>query len=417
MNPDSEVRRFCQLVLADTSLQEAQQRGLSVEMALKIPQRVVKASSETVGGYMGVPLREVRFGKNATPIVVDEFLGPERVRRKEECVLVLDSGSQGFWVMDFTEGADGSNLLSPTSLGTYKGDYELVLGDRPTKRKPAPGTFTIKIPQQWRGFEGGEKLLRMPPTIVKGQKLQCIIVGNPWLQALALTFDVARMRVALSHLDSNGDRCRSYQGPSSTASAASSSLAAIPTSLREARLPYRDGKLLLPSLAQTSLATAAPEAQKQPIATDVALDMRFMTYPQETEGEASSLVSAETQSATALVLPCLDVVVTNSQGRQAYISQIFDTGSGVNLLVGAEAEAASLCEPGACFCEGGGWSATSLERTCWAGRMEGAAASARIPRRPSRTAVAASATAFAARPRACLARTTCRAPFRTAPGW
>ena len=345
MNPDSEVERYCQMVLADTTLKPALEKHCSVEMPLIIPQRKLAGSKlESLGGYLGIPLREMRLGQGHPPLIVDEFLG-DKAKSGDEVALILDSGSQGFWVIDFTEGQDGQSITAQSTLGTYMGDYELVCGKR------GGPTFTIRIPQQWRNFEGADELLSHGPKIEKGQGLQCLIVGNPFLQAMALTFDVSRMAAVLSHLDIDGNRCETYQGPKSIVSKQQSSLAAQPANLKHNHLPIKDGKLDVPSLAQTSLSTSAPEKDKTPIATDVTLDLRLMTYPNAPTG---SLLSVETRKATDLIMPCLDVVVTNAQGKKVYMSQIFDTGSGVNLLMDIDMSSTEVCPSGTCFCENGG---------------------------------------------------------------
>jgi len=346
MNPNSEVERYCQLVLADTTLAKAQEQQCGVEMPLIIPQRKLGGSrSESLGGYLSVPLREMRLGAGHPPLVVDNFLGADAVKNGEEVCLVLDSGSQGFWVIDFTQGENGESITEASTLGTQVGDYDLVCGKR------GGPTFTIRIPQQWRDFQGADSLLSTKPTNIKGQGLQCLIVGNPFLQAISLTFDVSRMVAVLSHLDVEGNRSPHYQGPKSIVGKQQSALAAQPPNIKANRLPIKEGKLVLPSLAQSSLATSAPEKDTVPIASDVTLDLRFMTYPSSPE---TSLVSVETRRATDLILPCLDVVVTNSQGFSVFMSQIFDTGSGVNLLMDIDMSTLEECPEGQCFCENGG---------------------------------------------------------------
>lgn len=355
MNGNSDAIKKCQLVLADTSLAAASQAKCSVEMKLHIPQQMPQARgrpAETLGGYMAVPLRELRLGQGTPPFVTDDFLGAQ-AKDGPGVLLVLDTGSQGFWVMDFCEGANGQSLMGAATLGSLVGDYELVVGDRGGE------TFSIRIPQQWRDFTGADQLLATPPTAFKGSGLQCLIVGNPWMQALAMTFDVSRMRVALSHLDVAGNRCQSFQGPPSTVrqGLARASFAQQPAPLHRQRLPIRevDGKLVFsgPSLAQTSLATAAPEDDKMPVASDVTLDLRLMMYPVVPPGESSAIVARETSSAADLSEPCLDAVITNRAGRSVYVTQIFDTGSGQNLLVNVDA-AGEDCAAGVCFCEGSG---------------------------------------------------------------
>ena len=77
------------------------------------------------------------------------------------------------------------------------------------------------------------------------------------------------------------------------------------------RMPLDQSVVSPPSLAQTSLATAAPAAAKQPVASDVTLDMRFMVLPTSSDAErrASFVAATESAKASDLVLPCLDVRV------------------------------------------------------------------------------------------------------------
>ena len=354
MNPDAEIRKFSQLVLADTSAKKALDRKLAVEMALLVPQRKLRGSKvESVGGFMGVPLRELRLGQGKPPFLVDDFLGKEAVKRREEVILVLDTGSQGFWVMDMTRGEDGASLMEQASLGSFVGDYELVLGDRGKE------TFTIKIPQQWRDFEGASQLLAQPPSTVKDQGLQCLIVGNPFMQAVAMTFSprLSPPTVFFSHLDSEGRRCSQYQGPTTIVSRQQSalSLAVRPQEVRSGHLPLKDGRLHVPSLVDTSLAMAAPPRASSRKASDVTLDLRFMKFPSASAGRSrggEDLISVESRSATDLIIPCLDVLVTDDQGNQVYNTHIFDTGSGVNLSLDVALDPAKSqsCPPGACYC-------------------------------------------------------------------
>jgi hypothetical protein len=358
MNPNSEVERYCQLVLADTTLEEARARRCSVEMPLIIPQRKLAGSQlESLGGFMGVPLREMRMGAGKPPLIVDDFLGERAVTNGDEVALVLDSGSQGFWVLDYTTGKNLDSIIEAATLGSLVGDYELVCGKR------GGPTFTIRIPQQWRDFQGANQLLSTKPQSGQGQGLQCLIVGNPFLQAVAVTFDVSRMMAVLSHLDVDGNRCAQYQGPKSIVSKEQSSLAAQPSNIKS-RLPIKDGKLVVPSLAQSSLSMSAPEKDRVPIASDVALDLRFMKYPNSPD---TSLVSVETRKATDLILPCLDVVVTNAQGSSVFMSQVFDTGSGVNLLMDIDMSTTEVCPSGQCFCEKGGLVGNALAGNALAG--------------------------------------------------
>ena len=348
MDGANDADRFVQLVLADSSVEPARAKDCAVTMKMHIPQQLRGGDAQTLGGYMAVPLRELRLGQGTPPFDTDAFLG-DKAAEGPGVLLVLDSGSQGFWVIDFCEGKDGQSLLGASTLGSFVGDYELVLGDRGGK------TFSLRIPQQWRDFTGADQLIKSPPSVVKGSGMQCLIVGNPWMQALAVTFDVSSMQVSLSHLDVRGDRCKDYQGPPSVVSRETTALAQRPVPARS-RLPLRDGVVSPPSLAQTSLATAAPAAAKRPVASDVALDMRFMVLPTSSQAERGASFVAATESAKAsdLVLPCLDVLVKNSRGRDVYLTQIFDTGSGVNLLMNVDPAESKACQAGECFCEGSG---------------------------------------------------------------
>lgn len=353
MNADADTRKFSQLVLADTSLQRGLKEGLVVDMSLLVPQKKLQGSgSESLGGFMGVPLRELRLGKGSRPFSVDDFLGQEAVKRNEEVILVLDTGSQGFWVMDMTQGADGTNLLEKATLGTQVGDYELVLGDR------GGSTFTLTIPQQWRDFEGGAELLKTPPSFVKNQGLQCLIVGNPFLQAVAMTFAPSQSppKAYFSHLDARGQRCQAYAGPKSDVRApAQGSFASLTGQqhVRSGKIPLKDGRLHISSLVETSLATAAPPTASSQKAKDVTLDLRFMKFPVNSKQKGGAqTISVESTSARDLVVPCLDVLVKDAAGNQVYNTHIFDTGSGVNLSLDVDLDPATTrsCEGAACYC-------------------------------------------------------------------
>ena len=309
--------------------------------------------------------------------------------------------------MDFGEGKNGESITEASSLGTLVGDYELVCGKR------GGPTFTIRIPQQWRDFQGANELLSMKPKIIKGQGLQCLIVGNPFLQAVALTFDISRMMVVLSHLDVEGNRCAEYEGPKSIVSKEQSSLAAQPPNIRSNRLPIKDGKLVLPSLAQSSLSTSAPEKDTVPIATDVALDLRFMTYPSSAD---TSLVSVETRKATDLILPCLDVVVSNAQGASVFMSQIWDTGSGTNLLMDIDMSTTEVCPEGQCFCERGGLVGNALGKTSLLGGASSSCGPCNQPNVGSKQGDGGGVcNSFAARQKASPATARCRVRRRSAP--
>ena len=356
MNPDAEIQKFSQLVLADTSVKNAVDKKLAVEMNLLVPQMQLRGSKvQTVGGFMGVPLREMRLGQGQAPFLIDDFLGSEAVKRGEEVILVLDTGSQGFWVMDMTQGKDGVSLLQKATLGSFTGDYELVLGNRGSK-----DLFTIKIPQQWRDFEGGSELLKKAPYPTPNQGPQCLIVGNPFLQAISMTFSPTSSpaKAYFSHLDADGRRCASFQGPQTILSKQQSA-SLLATSSRPARtnkLHLKDGRLHAPTLVDASLSMSAPPHASSRKATDVTLDLRFMKllYNSSHGRGGAQAISMESRSAQDLVIPCLDVLITDAQGNQVYCTHIFDTGSGVNLGLDVDLDPTMTCPDGACYCHESG---------------------------------------------------------------
>ena len=254
--------------------------------------------------------------------------------------------------------------MEEATLGSFVGDYELVVGDRGKE------SFTIKIPQQWRNFEGGRQLLTQGPSIVKNQGLQCLIVGNPFLQALAVTFAprLSPPTVYFSHLDLQGRRSPEYAGPRSIVSKQqdASDLVALPQTVRSGRIPLRDGQLHVPSLVDTSLATAAPPGASSRKASDVTLDLRFMKFPTKpaAPGDAG-LISEESKSAADLIIPCLDVLIVDEAGNKVYNTHIFDTGSGVNLAldVALNPRTSSPCPEGSCYCASPGTVGATFARS------------------------------------------------------
>ena len=357
---DAGARRWAQLVFADSSALKAPDANCGVEMTLFIPKRAAAGPMKTLGGFMSLPLRAVRMGAGSSRYDTSNFLDPRA--NGQGVTVVLDTGSQGFWIIDTTRGKDGLGLLAslPGGYGNGSGAYELELGD------PGGPTFTITIPEQWRDFAGAPSLVTQPADPAPNTDCQTIILGNPWLQAIAVTFDVHRMRGILSHLDKDGNRVPAYAGPKSTVSPP---LARGISSYRlnEPRpSPFRDGDYLGPELQLTSLAKSAPPAATTPKGSDVTLDLRLMFFPAPSKLRSvggGALIAREVQGTTELILPTLDSDVQLADGRTARISKIVDTGSGINLLLDTDFAAEQLDgSNGATYCNTPGTVANVFDR-------------------------------------------------------
>lgn len=356
---EGRVRRYCQLVVADSSASLAVGKKCAVEMEMHLePDR---------GGFMGVPLRSVKLGDDAEPIDMSAFTGGKEV------YVVFDTGSQGFFVIDNTLGKNGKTFTEEYwrketgGYGSGSGEYQLILGDKGGE------TFTLTLPDQWLQYQDAPNLISQRAD-AQASASQTLIVGNPWLQAVAVTFDVSNSRVQFSHLDLQGDRVAEYAGPTSARSSlsrASSSASFLPPEA-PVRQPsgWEDGVYAGPQLRELSLAQAADEAASSQTAQDVTLDMRFMYYyPLDNQPRADEgiVVSSEEKFAGRMILPTLDADIITASGQKARVSQIVDTGSGVSFLLNLDLQSPSGTagesqERGGYFCAQGGTTAETFTR-------------------------------------------------------
>ena len=345
------VRRHCQLVLADTSIVAAQTKKCAVGMEMRVEPKE--------GGFMGVPLRAVQLGEGAQLIDMNDFTGGKEV------YVIFDTGSQGFFVVDNTLGKQGKSFTqehydaNSGGYGSNAGEYKLVLGDK------GGATFTLTLPEQWMRYGDAPDLIRQRADGQPSES-QTLIVGNPWLQAVSVTFDVSHKRVYLSHLDRHGRRVPDYAGPKSQSTTLTTASFSGETQLRRPT-DWAGGVYTGPQLKQLSLAQAADEAARTPKATDVCMDMRFMYYypigsePRQTVG---TVMSVEEPFAGRMILPTLDAELTTAEGERARISQIVDTGSGISFVLNLKvAESAdNTCSRGGCDCAQGGTTADTFLR-------------------------------------------------------
>jgi len=360
------VRRHAQMVVADTTLEEAAKRGCAVEMELVVPDR----GGRTLGGYMAVPLRALKMGEDAPLFDTAQFVEPKG--GDKGVLVVFDTGSQGFWVIDATRGRDGRSLLQTAGAGSGRGEYSLVVGD------PGGKSFTLHMPEQWRDYVDAPDLVRSRAETYSSSGMQVLIVGNPWLQAVSLTFDLARKRVAFSHLDRHGRRAAQYLGPKSAVTRPSGAEGGAQlVAWRPSQ--WSGGRYTGPQLEQASLAAAAKPEERRPRASDVTLDLRLMFFSgamRRPSLAGGAVLAEERPFSGQMVLPTLDAEVETPGGQRARVSQIVDTGSGVNLILNLPfvESSKSRCTPrDPCYCDSPGTVAEVFGRSVGRGGADGAA--------------------------------------------
>jgi len=355
MDAADDARRWAQLVFADTSAAKAVEAKSGVRMKMYVPkQRAAPGGApKTLGGFMALPLRAVHMGGGTQRYDTSQFLDPRA--NGSGVTVVFDTGSQGFFIIDTTRGKDGRGLLAtlPGGYGGNSGAYELELGD------PDGPTFTVSIPEQWRDYVGAPSLITQPADPAPNTDSQTIILGNCWLQAVALTFDLPAMQAVLSHLDKDGNRVSAYAGPKSSVTPPLARGVA-PYRLDQPRSsPFRDGSYLGPELEATSLARVAPPEASRPKASDVTLDLRIMAFSSfgRKQKGGTQLIASEVRGTRDQVMFTLDADVQLADGRVTRVSKIVDTGSGVNLLLDTDfAPETDLlgASNGAEYCQNGG---------------------------------------------------------------
>ena len=293
MSANPVVReKYGQLIFADTSLavalQQSPAHAVSVPMIVPlVPEGDLclspktKGAQKTMGGFMGVPLVGARFGASA--------ISEEQVKDycKRVCVdhilLVIDTGSEGYFVTDDTGGRVNGEEVEPflrfcniQSLpGSASMGMSLTVG--------GAENFTIEHPFDW--FMASPEEIAQTPA-ASGARTQSVIVGNCWLQALCVTWNAPELTVSFSHLDGNGHRCSSFQYGAQRQQNAprASPAAAQKPSMKNFIVPTS-------SLSRTHRVFAAQPARKAPL-LDTAVDLRFMAkVSAKTDDDAEVILS------------------------------------------------------------------------------------------------------------------------------
>lgn len=354
------VERSGSVVFADS------QRTAGVATKLIVPHYTHDNQDWSIGGVMCVPLKGlvisgVKFDLTSFPKLTDYGL-----------VLAIDTGSEGFFVIDDTGSQDQPSVTdiiaeNQQPIGDGTGEYSIIIGTNDGK------DFVIRNPEQWRTGDLAEVIRRRPfrtaePAGPNGLssagRSQMFMVGNAWLQAIAVTFCPRAGLVYFAHLDKDGNRAKGYLGPesppkaSSTAALSASQLAGdvLPSN----KLPpfWQHTGYLGASLTEISypVATAAPGAP--PPSTDLELPITFMS----SMGPGTDQ-RAESKDPSRLSEPCLTATFPLVGGGTRQVTQVLDTGSGISIVMGGTSTpqvsvSADSCPE--CGCVGTGGQAMDL---------------------------------------------------------
>lgn len=356
------AEKLGQIIWADTSLETAlkQKPPHAVELDMFVPQladnngmecgsgtctltdesskdQTANASAEepeqskTLGGFMAVPIAAASFGRKETS--VEEVKSYCRKVCCKRILVVIDTGSEAYFVQDdtgcsaeegsavpsFLEYCQQQNLATEPSAG-----MSLTLGDS------GGPTFTVEIPLKWFVLTPTQVSENVGP-INPSQRTQTIILGNFWLQAIAVTWNASRLKIGFSHLDCQGYRCANYQGPSRQTSQSEAEETAEALKRSAAKKPGTGFRWTGSSLSGRD-AQLAGGSGGTPI-TDTAIDIRFMSsVSNRTDAYGDTIVSVETSDPKDITEPCIDALVSLNDGTQAHVCQVFDTGSEVCLV-------------------------------------------------------------------------------------
>lgn len=293
-------RRHGQVVFADSSADVAVRRGCGSKLRMFLPPPPSQPCAPPQArsrraGYMAVALHAADLGgRKVSPLDVQDYCG--RVCA-ERLLVVVDTGSEGFWVDDDTGGPGTAPFLEHFGLASADARKAFVfsLGER-------GGVFDLGLPPEWLRL-AGSSVLRGPRKSAGGPRTQTLFLGNAWLQAVALTFNCSRRTVVVSHLDGLGRRCEGFQGPAASFGRSS-----------------QESKYNAPPLLG---------------GFDVCVDLRFMTaVPAGTlDDRGGTVLRIETDACDAVTEPFLDATLALPGGDAfVLISQTFDTGSGYSLV-------------------------------------------------------------------------------------
>lgn len=352
------AKRSGSVVFADSK------RTAGVAANLVVPHYTHDDKDWSIGGVMCVPLKAIviagnKFDLSTFPKVTDYGL-----------VLGIDTGSEGFFVIDDTGGQGNPSVTETVAendgpMGDGTGDYELIIGTKDG------GEFTIRSPEQWRTGDNAEVIRRRPfrtgepvgPQGGAASRSQMFMVGNAWLQAIAFTFCPRAGLVYFAHLDKNGQRAKGYLGPRSPPKAASAA-ALVASDLTGGVMPsnklppfWHDTGYLGVSLTEISYPVAAAPPGAPPPATDLELPITFMV----SSGSADERV--ESTDPTRLSEPCLSATFPTVGGGTRKVTQVLDTGSGISIVMGGTATpkvSVSADDCPECGCVGTGGQPTDL---------------------------------------------------------
>lgn len=323
------VKRSGSVVFADSK------RTLGVVADMIVPSYTHDDKDWSIGGVMCVPLKSITIAGTKTDLSSFKI-------KDYGVVLAIDTGSEGYFVIDDTGGQEQpsvSELVAEGNapMGDGLGDYELTIE---TKNG---GEFVIRSPEQWRSGEAGQMIRRRPFRTAEpagpggsgtASRSQMFMVGNAWLQAIAVTFCPRANVVYFAHLDSSGRRSEGYMGPRSpprgaTAAVAMSALQSTPSG----HLPpfWQDSGYLGASLTSLTYPAASVPPGAPPPQTDLELPIQFMASP---PGGSITDERVETTDPAIMSEPCLSATFPTIGGGSRKITQVLDTGSGINIVMG-----------------------------------------------------------------------------------
>jgi len=254
----------------------------------------------------------------------------------ERIYVCLDTGSEGYFVMDDTGCSTAGNNVPQllTSIGFPMqsnaepvADFVLTIGDSTQQ------SFDLRIPAQWiipsSQWRAPVKTVSSSPNQNNVPRTQVIVIGNSWMQALAVTWNCSTRKMTFSHLTSNGDRAKTYQGPKSEPQERTDAIA-LSTSTSGGHGGLRWEGI---SLGSTDLEPAGGQSGKQQL--DTVIELRFMKLysardnVQDNYGDR--VISQATTDPMDLSEPCLDAEYTLTDNSKVVVSSPVDTGSRVNM--------------------------------------------------------------------------------------
>ena len=334
--------KYGQVIFADTSVHKAEAKFAKVPMY--IPKRSHANSckkvcteskdappGDTLGAFMAVPIVGARFG----PTVITKSKVREYCKRVciDRVLLVIDTGSEAYFVQDDT-GCTGDHevesFLQFCKIGELVKDpsHGIALSVGDMEAQDDTSDFTIEHPLAW--------FINAPAQIAQGAapaggggRSQMIVVGNYFLQAIAMTFNASEKTILFSHLDAAGNRCSSFQfGPERQKALMELEHGKFSTRPYHVGVRWDTGV----SLSGEEL-TFAGGAGTEPI-LDTAVDLRFMKAVVNRRDKYGDVVlTVESTNPKDSTQMCLDALVPLDDGSTAHISQPLDTGSETCLIV------------------------------------------------------------------------------------